>query len=175
MVNKQTFKVREATETDVPTLVDYLVELGLHVSGEDRRTLTREAEQRLEEFLREYIHDEAKYMVVACTARGRVVGMGNIHIWHSPNLWEEAGDLDLKSGFIDDLWVEPACRKKGIMTLMLRELIGFAESHGIEELILEYSLSNKEAAAAWEGLGFRPTGVRAAAWTRNVREKLGDE
>jgi len=155
-------------------MVDFLVELGLHVSGGERQVLSREAEQRLRSFLSGYLDDEDKHLVVACSADGEVVGMGNIHIWDSPNLWEEAEDLDLKSGFIDDLWVEPACRKQGIMTLILKELIKFAESHEIEELILEYSLSNEEAVTAWERLGFKPTGVRAAAWTRSVREKLSD-
>jgi ribosomal protein S18 acetylase RimI-like enzyme len=174
MTKKRTFTVREATQDDVPVMVEFLVALGLHVSGGQRQTLTREAEQRLQSFLSGYLDDRDKHLVVACSADGEVVGMGNIHIWHSPNLWEEAGDLDQKSGFIDDLWVEPACRKQGIMTLILKELVRFAESHGIEELILEYSLSNEEAAAVWERLGFKPTGVRAAAGIRSVREKLWD-
>ncbi|MEX2523603.1 MAG: GNAT family N-acetyltransferase [Gammaproteobacteria bacterium] len=169
---KPTFTVREAAEKDIPVLVDFLIEIGLHVSGAPRQTLSQQADERLRKFLRGYIHDNEKHIVVACTSRGRVVGMGNIQIWHSPNLWEEAEELDLKSAFIDDLWVEPDFREQGIMTLILDELIRFAEYHGIQELFLEYSLSNKEAAAVWERLGFNPTGVRAAAWTRNVREKL---
>jgi ribosomal protein S18 acetylase RimI-like enzyme len=172
MGRKQQFTVREAADGDVPVLVDFLVELGLHVSGTQRQTLTQQAEERLQAFLRDYIHDKEKHMVVACSEDGRVVGMGNIQIWRSPNLWEEAEDPDLKSGFIDDLWVEQDWRRQGIMNLMLNELVAFAEVHGIEELVLEYSLSNKEAAGAWERLGFNPTGVRAAAWTRNVRQKL---
>lgn len=170
--HKPKFTVREAREKDIPVLVDFLVEIGLHVSGAERQTLSRQAGERLRKILGAYIHDKEKYMVVACAARGKVVGMGNIQIWDSPNLWEEAEEPDLKSAFIDDLWVEPDYRKQGIMSLMLDELVRFAEDHGIVELCLEYSLSNKEAAAVWERLGFNPTGVRAAAWTRNVREKL---
>jgi len=55
---------------------------------------------------------------------------------------------------------------------MLRELIAFAESHNVPELILEYSAANKEADATWKRLGFQVTGVRAAAFTPSVKEKL---
>lgn len=166
------FTIREANRDDIPVLVGFLVDLGLHVSGAKRQTLTRAAEERLSHFLLDYIDDPHKLMLVACTRRKRVVGMGNIQIWHSPNLWEEAEDLDLRSGFIDDLWIEPKYRKRGIMARILDELIAFAEQRNIGELVLEYSLTNKEAAAAWEKLGFRPTGVRASAYTASVRKKL---
>lgn len=172
MKKRAKFTVREANESDIPVLVDFLVNLTLHVSGAERQSLSADAINRLEELLHDYIDNEEKFMVVACTKDDEVVGMGNIQIWHSPNLWEEAEEPDLKSGFIDDLWVEPGYRKQGIMSLMLNALVDFAERHDIEELILEYSITNKEAAAAWESLGFTPTGVRAAANTEAVRQKL---
>lgn len=164
--------IREATEDDVPVLVGFLVELGLHVSGGKRQTLSKKAKKRLQAFVREYLEHSDKFMVVACNAENKPVGMGNIQIWHNPNLWEEAEDLEQKSGFIDDLWVEPAFRKQGIMARMLDALIEFAEGHDIEELILEYAITNDEAAAVWERLGFTPTGVRATASTATVRQNL---
>ena len=166
--------VREARAEDVPVLVGFLVDLGLHVSGAERQTLSRKAKRRLQVFLRDYIDDRDKYMVVACAPDGVPVGMGNIQIWHSPNLWEEAEDQGQKSGFIDDLWVDPGFRQQGIMSRMLNALVGFAEEHDIEELILEYAITNREAAVVWERLGFEPTGVRAAASTELVRQRLPD-
>jgi len=71
-----------------------------------------------------------------------------------------------------DLRVEPEFRKLGIFSSMLRELVAFAEEHGASELILEYAVSNKEAEATWSRLGFTTTGVRAAAFTTTVRDKL---
>jgi hypothetical protein len=50
--------------------------------------------------------------------------------------------------------------------------VTFAEQHHASELILEYSASNKEAKAAWTKLGFKPTGVRAAAFTSVVKQAL---
>lgn len=166
------FIIREANEDDIPVLVGFLVNLGLHVSGAERKTLSRKAKKQLRDFLRDYLDDTEKLLVVACTPDNEVVGMGNIQVWHNPNLWEEAEDLNLKSGFIDDLWVEPAHRNQGILARMLNVLIDFAETHDIEELILEYAITNKEAAGVWQRLGFTPTGVRAAANTESVRQKL---
>lgn len=166
------FTIREATDDDIPIMVDFLVDLGLHVSGAERQTLKQEANERLQLFLKDYIDDTEKLLLVACTSSGEAVGMGNIQIWHSPNLWEEAEDLNLKTGFIDDLWVEPAYRGQGIMPQLLEELLEFADQHEIEELVLEYAITNKEAANAWKRLGFSPTGVRAAASTSLVRQKL---
>lgn len=164
--------VREAREDDIPVLIGFLVSLALHVSGEKRQKLSRKAKNRLRTLLQEYIDDTEKFMVVACTAEDEVVGMGNIQIWHDPNLWEGAEQVTMKSGFIDDLWVEPAHRNQGIMARILNELIGFAETHDIDELVLEYAITNKEAAAVWRNLGFTPTGVRAAASTDTVRQKI---
>jgi len=167
--------IREATVEDVPVLVGFLVDLGLHVSGGKRHTLSKKAKKRLQAFVREYLDHSDKFMVVACNPENEPVGMGNIQIWHNPNLWEEAEDLEQKSGFIDDLWVEPAYRKQGIMSRILDVLIEFAKSHDIEELILEYAITNDEAAAVWERLGFTPTGIRATASTMTVRQNLSIE
>lgn len=166
------FRIRKAGAGDIPVLIDFLIKLGLHVSGAKRQTLSRKAKMRLRDFLQEYIDDPGKHMVVACTGAGEIVGMGNIEIWHSPNLWEESREPEYKSGFLDDIWVEPAYRKQGVMAKILGELIDFAEKHHIEELVLEYAVSNKEAAGAWKRLGFTPTGVRASASTGEVRQKL---
>lgn len=60
----------------------------------------------------------------------------------------------------------------GIFSAIIRELVEFAELHDVHELILEYALSNKEASAVWTRLGFKPTGVRAAAFTKTVQQAL---
>lgn len=164
--------IRKAGEKDIPVLINFLVDLGLHVSGGRRHTLSRKAKKQLRDHLIEYINDNDKLLVVACTLDGKVVGMGDIQIWHNPNLWEEGEEVDPKSGFIDDLWVEPAWRKRGILNRMLQALLDFAETHDINELILEYAVTNKQAARAWKRLGFTPTGVRAAAGTDVVRQRL---
>jgi ribosomal protein S18 acetylase RimI-like enzyme len=59
-----------------------------------------------------------------------------------------------------------------VFRALLRELVAFAEAHHAHELILEYSASNRQARAAWTKMGFKTTGVRAAAFTSTVRAAL---
>ncbi len=172
------FLIRQAEQADIPVLVGFLAALALHVGGGEPQTLKRREKRRLMEFLAAAIADKDKLVVVAEVPEVGLVGMGYVYVWRSQGIWEQAGDLEFKSGFIDDIWVEPGYRKLGIFSAMLRELVAFAESRGAYELILEYSASNKEAAATWNRLGFQTTGVRAAAFTRNVKDRLsqgGDE
>ncbi|MFX4227947.1 MAG: N-acetyltransferase family protein [Porticoccaceae bacterium] len=170
--NTDRFKIRKATQTDLPVLVGFLAKLALHVAGEPPRTLKEEEQKRLMAVLRSALSDSNKLLVVAEAPNTGLVGMGYIYVWRNQGIWEQAGDVEFKSGIIDDVWVEPDFRKLGVFSAILRELVSFAESHDIHELILEYAISNKEAAATWTKLGFKPTGVRAAAFTKTVQDAL---
>lgn len=164
--------IRAACENDLSVLVDFLARLALHVAGAPPHTLKKQERKRLMTALRSSLSDPAKLIVVAEAGNARLVGMGYIYVWRSQGIWEQAGDIEFKSGIIDDVWVEPDFRKLGIFSAILRELVAFAQNHNIGELVLEYAASNKEAAAVWTRLGFRPTGIRAAAFTSVVQEAL---
>ncbi len=165
-------KIRKARKADLPVLVGFLVKLAVHVAGGAPQTLKRAEGKKLRELLTSALLDEDKLLIVAEVPGSGLVGMGYIYIWRSQGIWEQLGEEEFKSGLIDDIWVEPACRKLGVFRAMLEELVAFAEDRGAQELILEYSLSNKEADATWRKLGFKPTGVRAAAFTTAVRAAL---
>lgn len=170
--NVSNIKIRAACEDDLPVLVDFLARLALHVAGAPPHTLKEKESRRLLAALQTSLSDKAKRIVVAEANNGRLVGMGYIYVWRSQGIWEQAGDVEFKSGIIDDVWVEPDFRKLGVFRAILHELVAFAESHNIAELVLEYAASNKEAAAVWARLGFKPTGIRAAAFTAVVQEAL---
>lgn len=168
----QPFLIRKATAADLPILVDFLAKLALHVAGETPRNLKTEERDRLLSALSASLVEPDKRLVVAEATDGRLVGMGHLYVWHSQGIWEQAEEEEFKTGIIDDVWVEPEYRKLGIFSAIVKEMVGFADSHEIDELMLEYAVSNKEAAAAWTGLGFKTTGIRAAAFTSTVRERL---
>ncbi|HCS26346.1 MAG TPA: GNAT family N-acetyltransferase [Spongiibacteraceae bacterium] len=170
--NREDLVIRKAKDDDLPVLVDFLVKLALHVAGPPSQKLKKKERKRLLDFLASALSDKDKLVVVAELPDAGLVGMAYIYIWRSQGIWEQAGDHEFSSGIIDDIWVEPAFRKLGIFSAMLRELIAFAESRAVPELILEYAISNKEADATWKRLGFQVTGVRAAAFTSLVKEKL---
>lgn len=164
--------IREANEADLPALVDFLAKLALHVSGGPAMALKDSEHDRLMRALRSTLASARKLIVVAEQPGVGLVGMGDISILSSPSIWEQAAETEHRSGVIDDVWVEPDYRNAGIFKALLRKLVEFADSQGAQELILEYSTSNKEAKTAWSRLGFVTTGVRAAAFTEQVKEAL---
>ena len=167
--------IRKARKGDFPVLVEFLASLALHVAGGPPQTLKKKEQKRLREFLATALEDEDKLVLVAEIPDTGVVGMGYIYVWRSQGIWEQAGDQEFRTGVIDDIWIEPEYRKLGIFSRMLVELVAFAEERGARELVLEYSTSNIEAGATWTRLGFKTTGVRAAAFTQTVKEKLAGD
>lgn len=166
------FAIREAQEKDLPEMVGFLARLALHVSGAPPHDLKEREHKRLLKTLRSSLDDPNRRLVVAENTDAGLVGMGYVYIWRSQGIWEQSGSEEFKSGVIDDVWVEPDFRNRGIFKALLRDLVAFAEQHHASELILEYAASNKEAKAAWTRLGFKTTGVRAAAFTSVVRQVL---
>lgn len=164
--------IRDATQADLPALVDFLTKLALHVSGGPSLALKVAEHNRLLGVLRTTLESPNKLVVVAEQPDGGLVGMGDISIWSSSSIWEQATESEHRCGYIDDVWVEPAFRNAGIFKALLRTLVDFADRQGAQELVLEYSASNKEAKTAWTRLGFVTTGVRAAAYTHQVKQAL---
>lgn len=166
------FIVRPARKADLPVLVEFLIRLTVHVAGGPPQTLKQAERRKLRELLASALVDEHKLIIVAEMPGKGLVGMGDIHIWRSQGIWEQLVEEEFKTGVIDDIWVEPEFRKLGVFRAMLKELVSFAEARAAHELILEYSLANKEAEKTWRKLGFKPTGVRAAAFTAAVSDTL---
>lgn len=165
--------VREAEEADVPTLVRFVVKLDAHVSGVDAEALelTPKGRRQIARRLRQYIADPAKLLLVGEADPG-LVAMGDIALWYYEDLWHNPERQGMTSAYIDDLWVEPDYRSSGVGKTIVARLVEFAAENDIHELMLEYSATNEEASATWERLGFRTTGIRAAATVAEVRRRL---
>ena len=63
---------------------------------------------------------------------------------------------------IQDVAVHPACRRKGLATLLIRALAKRAGERGIARLTLDVSETNAGAIALYAGLGFTEDGRRRA-------------
>lgn len=166
--------IRKAKAGDVPELVRFLIRLDAHVAGvpPEELGLTETGQRQLRQRLESFIDADGRLVLVAAVAGGTLIGMGHIHIWHHSDIWTNPERQGLKSGYIDDFWVEPDWRGKGVATRLVQRLLDFAREQGINELVLEYALHNPEADIFWKRLGFRPTGVRASAWLSDVMETL---
>ena len=169
---KPDFLIREAIEADLPVLVEFMVKLALHVADAGPKTLKDGEYQRLMEALRSALDDESKRLFVATSPEAGLVGMGYVYVYRSKGIWEQTEPEEYRTGVIDDVWVEPEFRSHGIFRALLKQLVAFAESHNAHDLILEYSAANKQAKAVWTKMGFKTTGVHAAASTSAVKAAL---
>lgn len=166
------YTIRSATAADLPVLVDFLSKLALHVNGEPELELRESEYQRLHDALAAALTANDKRIVVAEQPGVGLIGMGDVTVWSSQSIWEQATVAEYRSAMLDDIWVEPEYRKTGIFKALLKSLVEFADQRGAHDLVLEYSSSNKEAKSAWTKLGFVTTGIRAAAFTKNVKDAL---
>jgi len=169
--------ITEAREEDIPQLVELLFHLDAHVSGAPRDALkmTSEGERELANHLRSFLTNAYKRLVVARAARRKIVGMADIALWKQAEVWETPERQGQWYAVIDDVWVEPDYRQQGLSRRMVAELLAFARDRGVDAVQLEYSASNSEAARAWERMGFRPTGIRAAASASDVLARLATD
>lgn len=175
MVRKVT--ITEAREDDIPQLVELLFHLDAHVSGAPRDVLkmTPAGEKALADHLRSFLTNAYKRLVVARAGRRKIVGMADIALWKQAEVWETPERQGQWYAVIDDVWVAPDYRQQGLSRLMVVELLAFARDHGVDAVQLEYSASNHEAGRAWERMGFRPTGIRAAASASDVLARLATD
>lgn len=169
---KPSFAVREASEVDLPVLVEFLARLALHVAGDGPQKLKKKEHQRLMAVLRSALGDENKRLFVAESPEAGLVGMGYVYVWRSQGIWEQVEPVEYRSAVIDDVWVEPEFRSLGVFRALLKRLVSFAESRNAHELTLEYSATNKQAKAVWTKMGFKTTGVCAAAHPSTVKAAL---
>lgn len=79
-----------------------------------------------------------------------------------------AGDV----GYIDNVAVDPACRRMGAATLLLRALEEYARGAGLESLTLEVRRSNAAAVALYEKEGFERVGARPGFYDRPREDAL---
>ena len=166
------YVIREAVDADLSVLVEFLAKLAIHVAGGEPRTLKEEEQQRLMQVLRSALDDDNKCLLVAEDPKAGLIAMGYVYVWRSQGIWEQAEPVEYRTGVIDDIWVEPEFRSLGVLKALLKRLVSFAENHNAHELVLEYSLANKQAKAVWTKLGFKTTGVRASAFPSTVKAAL---
>lgn len=59
-------------------------------------------------------------------------------------------------GLIEHCWVEPAVRRQGIATRLVRDIEDWFRLHGIDYTDVQFIVGNHEAEHAWAKLGYRP-------------------
>ncbi len=133
--------VRRATPADVPVLVELMAEF----YAESAMPLDRAAVGGV---FRGLLADPARGAVWLVLADGAPAGYVVLTVGFSM----EYGGLD---AFVDDLFVRPAHRRRGLGRAALDTLVAECRRRGVQALHLEVARDNQSAKALYEGFGFR--------------------
>jgi ribosomal protein S18 acetylase RimI-like enzyme len=87
--------------------------------------------------------------------------------------WKLTNDqfIPNNSGRIEDMWIDPAHRRKGLCKSLLSDLVQFFAAAGVASLTLQYVEGNHEAEHTWTKLGFHSVLRTANASLAEVEEK----
>ena len=159
------FSIQKATLGDIDHVVRMRLSLQQHMRKNNSRLwqMSKKKISSLPTFYRTAINDlNSRLLIVQEDESKRIVGMALgricIHDEYVPN----------KSGRIDDVWIEPNYRRKGLGTKLVLELLKFFKLNDVVAIILEYTKGNVEAEAIWERFGFEPVLTIATANLSNL-------
>ena len=160
------FLIRCATAKDIKSIVAMRLRLQEHIltTNTNLWQMSEKSIAALPTFYRSALEDQQCHLVVVeGKESGIIIGMGlgriHEHDEHVPN----------ESGKIDDIWVEPDYRNKGICMMILYELKMFFESKGIGIAVLNFVNGNLEAETVWKRFGFQPILTTATAKLDEIR------
>jgi ribosomal protein S18 acetylase RimI-like enzyme len=161
------YRVRRATEADLPVLARMRRSLAEHLAAcdPDLWELAPERLLRMAEFYGEMLKKENARIFLAFGSESAPVGMVMVRVLENPTLRPS------RFGRIDDAWVEPGSRRQGVMRALVRAALEFIETQGARHVMLDYSIKNAISATAWQRLGFRPALVVAQATLEQVRQR----
>jgi GNAT superfamily N-acetyltransferase len=89
--------------------------------------------------------------VCVAEAAGRVVGFCLLTISRNLPMF-----LPARYGYLSDLVVEPAWRRRGIGRALFEQSLGWLHGNKIQSVQLQFYAFNKSGAAFWQAMGFNP-------------------
>lgn len=81
----------------------------------------------------------------------------------------------MSTGFeahVTNIAVDPMWHRRGIGTLLLRELLDLATARGLDDVTLEVRASNEPAKSMYRGFGFVEEGVRPRYYAETGEDAL---
>lgn len=156
---KDSFKdvlFRAWTRADIPTVARLGKELYQYIETIDPVWRTSPAaEDILRAHLTELYTKRYAMTYVACREMD-VIGFITGSIVQRPPVI-----LPHRDGLVDNAYVKPAWRSRGIGTRLCELLLEWFGLQEIDEVRIHYQVSNRDAAAFWEKMGFKPWTVEA--------------
>ncbi len=146
--------IRPATLADVPEVLPMVRALcDLHASGDPERFRVRDdVIERYARWLPERAADPRSVFLVAEVGVG--AGLAGFAVCtiepEVPIFWIP------ECGWVHDLWVAPAARRRGVARALTREVCRRFAALGVRQVRLHTGVFNESARAAFAAEGFRP-------------------
>jgi ribosomal protein S18 acetylase RimI-like enzyme len=146
------YRVRAATAADLPELKRMRVGLQDLLAEKDPRVwrLSPELIHTLDQFYAKIMEKDENRIFVAADAGDKPVAMLMVRILDSPH-------MDPRPfGRIDDAWVDPEHRARGVMTTLVEEACRFLAARNVSMVMLDWANNNPPSGECWQKLGFKP-------------------
>jgi GNAT superfamily N-acetyltransferase len=121
------------------------------------------SKESLTKVLDNVLSNDSHGFVLLARERDRIVGVAYLAIILSA---EHCG----KVGWLEELYVMPECRSKGIGAALLTAVVERARKLGIVAIDLEVDAAHRRAESLYRRFGFRP--LDRSRWVRNLRQEL---
>lgn len=145
-------EIRKLTQSDYDRVIELYKELDeLHVQARPDCFVHRDKEEIYPKDA--FVHDLSHPGVLELGAFENEQLVGFVRA----SLWEESGMVkDVKTVCLDDIYVLPACRGKGVATRLFAEVEVWAKEQGAVRLELHTWDFNKNAIAMYQAMGMTP-------------------
>ncbi|MBM3315606.1 GNAT family N-acetyltransferase [candidate division WOR-3 bacterium] len=124
---------------------------------------------RLDRFYADIIAKDDNRVFVAVDREDRPVAMLMVRIITSAQM------LVSRFGRIDDAWVEPSWRARGVMTALTRAACRFLADRGVSLVMLDWANNNEPSGTCWQRIGFKPLMTMGFAGPAAILDRPGKE
>ena len=168
---RSALRVRPAEHGDLPSLLAFGEELRDHLlptteMGGRVRGVPAEARAFLEQRYLEALDDPARDLVVVVGEDDQPLGMALLTVASANAL------LDLPAVHMSHAVVADRHKRRGAGKALVAAAAAYAESHGLEQLVVSVHPGSRDANRFFARLGFAPLAVRRVAPVAVVRRRL---
>ena len=169
---RSALRVRPATEADLPALLALGEEmretlLPSHVEPQRPRRTPVGARAALEHRYLDALEDPARHLVVVVNDAEEPLGMALLTVASANAL------LDLPAVHMSHAVVADRHKRRGAGKALVAAAAAFAESQGLDQIVVSVNPSSRDANRFFARLGFAPLAVRRTAPVAAVRRRLG--
>lgn len=144
-------KLRLVTLEDVGALVElrmkFLREMGMEKgrSSEERREMAKKTAQFFSDTI-----SKGSFLSWVVEVEGRIVATSGLVFMQKPPVY---GNASGREAYIMNMYTLPEYRRKGYGTLLMKEMLEYLKSSGIERASLHYT---RDGLPLYEKFGFKP-------------------